>query len=65
MGAKRNAYWIFVGKLEVNRPLGRSRRRWADNIETNLRERGLDVMVWIDLAQNREQGGFCEHGNES
>jgi hypothetical protein len=25
MGAKRNAYGILVGKLEGNRPLGRSR----------------------------------------
>jgi hypothetical protein len=34
----RNAYNISVGKPEWKRPLGRSRRRWEDNIRMNLRE---------------------------
>jgi hypothetical protein len=29
-----------VGKPEVKRPLGRPRRRWADNIKKDLREIG-------------------------
>jgi hypothetical protein len=29
---KRNACRILVAKPEAKRPLGRSRRRWADNI---------------------------------
>jgi hypothetical protein len=37
MGEKRNAYRILVGKPEEKRPLGRPRRRWADNIKTDLR----------------------------
>jgi hypothetical protein len=36
MGAKRNAYRIFVGKPEGKRPLGRPRHRWVDNIKMNL-----------------------------
>jgi hypothetical protein len=32
MGEKRNSYRILVGKPEEKRPLGRPRRRWADNI---------------------------------
>jgi hypothetical protein len=28
-----------VGKTEGKRPLGRPKRRWVDNIETDLRER--------------------------
>jgi hypothetical protein len=36
MGEKRNAYRIFVGKPEGRRPLGRQRRRWADNIKMDL-----------------------------
>jgi hypothetical protein len=32
MGEKRNAYRILVGKPEGMRPLGRSRRRWVENI---------------------------------
>jgi hypothetical protein len=54
MGAKRNAYRILVGKPEGKRPLGRPRRRWVDNIKTNLREIGWDGMDWIDLAQDRD-----------
>jgi hypothetical protein len=55
MGAKSNAYRILVGKPEGKRPLGRPRRRWVDNIKIDLIERGWDGMVWIDLAQDREQ----------
>jgi hypothetical protein len=40
MGVKRNAYRILVGKPEGKRPLGRPRRRWVDNIKTDLREIG-------------------------
>jgi hypothetical protein len=39
-GEKRNAYRILVGKPEGNRPLGRLRRRWEDNIKMDLREIG-------------------------
>jgi hypothetical protein len=34
---KMKAYGIFVGKPEGNRPLGRPRRRWVNNIKMNLR----------------------------
>jgi hypothetical protein len=37
MGGKRNAYRILVGKPEGKRPVGRSRRRWMDNIKIDLR----------------------------
>jgi hypothetical protein len=30
----------MVGKPEVNRPLGRSRHRWEDNIKMDLQELG-------------------------
>jgi hypothetical protein len=45
MGAKRNAYRILVGKPEGKGPLGRSRRRWVDNINMDLRE--IVGMLWI------------------
>jgi hypothetical protein len=52
MGEKRNAYRILVGKPEGNRPLGRPRRRWADNIKTDLREIGWDGMEWSGVDIN-------------
>jgi hypothetical protein len=55
MGEKRNACRILVGKPEGKRPLGRPRRRWANNIKMDLREIGWDGMVWIDLAQDRDR----------
>jgi hypothetical protein len=39
-GKRRNAYRILAGKPEGRRSLGRSRRRWVDNIKMDLRETG-------------------------
>jgi hypothetical protein len=55
MGEKTNAYRIVVGKSEGERPLGRPRRRWVDNIKMDLRETGWDGVDWIDMVQNRNQ----------
>jgi hypothetical protein len=55
MGEKTNAYKILVGKPEGKRPLGRPRRRWVDNIKIDLREIGLEGVIWIDVAQDRDQ----------
>jgi hypothetical protein len=38
MGEMRNAYIMFVGKLEWKGPFGRPRCRWEDNIEMVLKE---------------------------
>jgi hypothetical protein len=43
MGEKTEAYRVFVAKPEANRPLGRSRRRWEDNIKIDFKETGLRV----------------------
>ena len=40
-----------MGKPEGKKPLGRPRRRWEDNIKTDLREASSDAEDWIDLAQ--------------
>jgi hypothetical protein len=55
MWAKMNAYRILVGNPEGKRPLRIPRHRWVDNIKMDLREIGWDGMIWIDLAQNRDQ----------
>jgi hypothetical protein len=43
----------FVGRPEGKRPLGRPRRRWEGNIKMGLREIGIDVANWIQLALER------------
>jgi hypothetical protein len=53
MGEKRNVIRLLVGKPEGNRPLGRPRRRWIDNIKRDLLEIGVNVVDWISLAQDR------------
>jgi hypothetical protein len=40
MGERRGVDSVLVGKSEGKRPLGRPRRRWEDNIKTNLQEVG-------------------------
>jgi hypothetical protein len=54
-GEQRNAYRIFLGKPEGNRPLRRPGSRRADNIKMDLREIGWGGMDWIYQAQDRDQ----------
>jgi hypothetical protein len=58
MEPKRNAYRILVGNPEGKRPLERPRHRWVNNIKMDLRDIGWDGMHWINLAQNRTNGGL-------
>jgi hypothetical protein len=44
---------VLVGKPEGKRPLGRPRRRWEDNIKTDLQEVRGRRGDWIELAQDR------------
>jgi hypothetical protein len=38
-------------KSDGKTPLGRSRRRWEDNMKMDLTEIGWEVVDWIYLAQ--------------
>ena len=56
MGEERGGeYRVLVGKPEGRRPLGRSRRRWVDNIRMDLQEVGCVYRDWIGLAQDRDR----------
>jgi hypothetical protein len=55
MGERRRAYRDLVGKPEGRRPLGRSRRRWEDNIKIDLVEVRWGDKDWINLAQDRDR----------
>jgi hypothetical protein len=54
-GERRAAYRVLVWKPEGNRPLGRTRHRWEDNIKMDLQAVGYGVMDWIDLARDRDR----------
>ena len=45
----------FSGKPEGERPLGRPRRRWEDNIKIDLGEVGCYPGEWMGLAEDRDQ----------
>ena len=37
------------------KPLGRTRRRWEDNIKMDLQEVGRGCGDWMELAQHRDR----------
>jgi len=55
IGEERGVYRVLVGKPEGKRPLGRPRRRWVDNIRTDLQKVGCGYMDWIGLTQDRDR----------
>ena len=55
MEQSRNAYRVLLGEPEGKRPIGRSSRRWEDNIKMDFREVGCNPGHWIDFAEDRDQ----------
>ena len=55
MGVGRGVYRVLVGNPEGNRPIGRPRHRWEDNIKMDLQEVGCGGMDWIELPQDRDR----------
>ena len=55
MGERRGVYRVLVEKPEGKRLLGRTRRRWEDNIEIDLQEVGCEGIDRVDLAQDRDR----------
>ena len=53
MGERRGVHRVLVGKPEGNRPLGKLRLRWEDNMKMDLQEvgRGLWEEVGIPSSQ--------------
>jgi hypothetical protein len=52
-GEKRDAHRLLIGKPEGRRPLGRPKRRWADNIKVGLIEIGCCDVDCIVVVQDR------------
>jgi hypothetical protein len=55
MGEGRGVHRFLVGKHEGKRQLGRSIRRWEDNIKADLQVEGCVGMDWIELARDRDR----------
>jgi len=55
MGVKRHAYRVFVGKHEGKRSIGKSRCRWVDNIEVDLKLMGWGLVGWIILMWDMDK----------
>ena len=55
MGEGRGVYRFLMGKPEGKRQLGRSRRRWVDNIKMGVQEVGCGGMDWIRLSQHSDR----------
>jgi hypothetical protein len=58
MGARRGAYKFLVGQPEGNRPLGRPRHRWEDNIKTYLQDVGWEAWTGLIWLWIRTGGGL-------
>ena len=54
-GDGRGMNKVLLWKPEGKIPLGRPRRRWEDNIKTDLEEVGCGGTDWIELAQDRDR----------
>jgi hypothetical protein len=53
-GENTNAYRKIVGRPGRKRPLERSRRRWVDNIKTDLTGRmEWNGLIWIRLGTGK------------
>ena len=55
MGEERGMYRVLAEKHEGRSQLGRSRRRWVDNIRMDLQEVKCGCMDWIGLAHYRDR----------
>jgi hypothetical protein len=55
MGEERKVYKVLVGKPEVKRSLGRTRRRWEAGIRMDFREFGCGSVQWIQLAKDTDR----------
>jgi hypothetical protein len=50
----RSVFKILTGKPTGKRPLVRPRRRWDDNITSDLTELSINTRNWVDSAQDMD-----------
>ena len=54
MEEARRAFKMFTVIPTGERPLGRPRRRWEDNIRMDLKEIDINTKNWVDSAKDRD-----------
>jgi hypothetical protein len=54
-GERGVVYRVLVGIPKGKRPLGRTRRRWEDNIKMDLQEVEYGITDWMDLAEDSDR----------
>ena len=57
-GGEERRVQSFGGETCGKESLGRSSRRWEDNIKMDLQELECGGMDWMEMAQNGESGGL-------
>ena len=50
------AYRFFVERSDENRPLGKTQRRWEDNIKVDIQEIRLKAWIGLIWLRIRESG---------
>jgi hypothetical protein len=58
MGEDSKVYKVLVAKPEGERPLGRLRRRWGNEIRMDLGVIGLGVSIGFDWLKTGTGGGL-------
>jgi len=58
MGERGDVYRVSVGKPEGKRPLGRPKRKWDDNIKTDLQVQGWGARTGLIWLRTGTGGGF-------
>ena len=53
MDEVRSVCNVLTDKLTGKSPIGKSRRKWEDNIRNDLKEMGTNTRNSVDSAQNR------------
>jgi hypothetical protein len=54
MGERKVYIGFWCGNLG-ERPLGKPRRKWEDNMRMDIQEAGWGAVDWIDMAQDRDR----------
>jgi hypothetical protein len=64
MGKMRDVHKLLVEKPRQKSPVGRFICKWADNIETDFKQIGVQMWTRFNWLETETNGGHLEQGNE-